>query len=161
MIAQASEGYSKHLHSSRTEGESPRLVACADEYAEARHVVEQILQHRKRGIPLKQQAVLFRASHHSLAVEMELARKKIAFHKYGGLKFAEASHVKDLVAFLRLAENSRDIVSGLRLLKLLPGIGPKKAQGIMEGLIAADGNLEVPGLVQGAGHRRSILGRIS
>ena len=137
VIAQASEGYGKRLWSSRTEGERPRLVACADEYAEARHVVEQILQHHKAGIPLKQQAVLFRASHHSLAVEMELARRKIAFHKYGGLKFAEAAHVKDLVAFLRLAENPRDVVSGLRLLKLLPGIGPKKAQGIMDGLVAA------------------------
>jgi DNA helicase-2/ATP-dependent DNA helicase PcrA len=71
---------------------------------------------------------------------MELARKKISFHKYGGLKFAEAAHVKDLVAFLRLAENPRDVVSGMRLFKLLPGVGPKKAQTIMEGLVAA-GNL--------------------
>jgi DNA helicase-2/ATP-dependent DNA helicase PcrA len=68
---------------------------------------------------------------------MELARRKVPFHKYGGLKFAEAAHVKDLVAFLRLAENPRDAVSGLRLLRLLPGIGPKTAQGIMSGLVAA------------------------
>jgi len=141
VIAQASEGYAKRLRSGRTEGERPRLVASADEHAEARHVVEEILRHRKAGVPLRNQAVLFRASHHSLAVEMELARRKIAFHKYGGLKFAEAAHVKDLVAFLRLAENPRDVVSGLRLLKLLPGIGPKKAQGIMAELVAA-GNLD-------------------
>jgi DNA helicase-2/ATP-dependent DNA helicase PcrA len=140
VIAQASEGFHKRLHSSRTQGDKPQLVAAADEYAEARHVVEQILRHRKAGMALKQQAVLFRASHHSLAVEMELARKKIPFHKYGGLKFAEAAHVKDLVAFLRLAENPRDVVSGLRLLKLLPGIGPKKAQPIHDALVAA-GNL--------------------
>jgi DNA helicase-2/ATP-dependent DNA helicase PcrA len=142
VIVRASEGYGKQLWSSRSEGERPRLVACADEYAEARHVVEQVLRHRTAGIPLKQQAVLFRASHHSLALELELelARRKIAFHKYGGLKFAEAAHVKDVVAFLRLAENPRDVVSGLRLFKLLPGIGPKKAQGIMDGLVAA-GNL--------------------
>jgi DNA helicase-2/ATP-dependent DNA helicase PcrA len=139
VIARASEGYGKQLRSSRTEGDRPRLVACADEHAEARHVVQEILRHRKEGIPLQQQAVLFRASHHSLAVELELARKKIAFHKYGGLKFAEAAHVKDLVAFLRLAENPRDAVSGLRLLKLLPGIGPKKAQGLMAGLVAGAG----------------------
>ena len=142
IIAQATEGYGKHLRSSRTEGERPRLVACADEYAEARYVVEEILEHHKTGIPLKHQAVLFRASHHSLALEMELARKKIAFHKYGGLKFAEAAHVKDLVAFLRLAENPRDVVSGLRLLKLLPGIGPKKAQGIMDGFLTVGGDLD-------------------
>jgi DNA helicase II / ATP-dependent DNA helicase PcrA len=142
VIAQASEGYGKQLRSSRTEGERPWLVACADEYAEARHVVEQILQHHKAGIPLQHQAVFFRASHHSLALEMELARRTIAFHKHGGLKFAEAAHVKDLVAFLRLAENPRDVVSGLRLLKLLPGIGPKKANGIMDGLVTAGGDLD-------------------
>lgn len=142
IIAQVTEGYGKHLRSSRTEGERPRLVACADEYAEARYVVEQILEHQKTGIPLQHQAVLFRASHHSLALEMELARRKIAFNKYGGLKFAEAAHVKDLVAFLRLAENPRDVVSGLRLLKLLPGIGPKKAQGIMDEFLTVGGDLD-------------------
>jgi DNA helicase-2/ATP-dependent DNA helicase PcrA len=141
VIACAAEGYGKQLRSERTGGERPRLLACTDEQAEARHVVEQIVQHHKAGIPLKQQAVLFRASHHSLAVEMELARKGIAFHKYGGLKFAEAAHVKDLVAFLRLAENPRDVVSGLRLLELLPGIGPKKARDIMDSLLAS-GSLE-------------------
>jgi DNA helicase-2/ATP-dependent DNA helicase PcrA len=108
----------------------------------ASFIVERIVGHRTAGIPLKQQAILFRASHHSLAVEMELTRRKIAFHKYGGLKFAEAAHVKDLVAYLRLAENPRDFISGLRLLKLLPGIGPKKAQGIMEGLVTSGGNLD-------------------
>jgi DNA helicase-2/ATP-dependent DNA helicase PcrA len=111
VIARVSEGYDKRLRSSRADGEQPRLVACADEDDEAEHVVEQVLRFRKAGIPLKKQAVLFRASHHSLAVEMELARRKIAFYKYGGIKFAEAAHVKDLVAFLRLAENSRDVVS--------------------------------------------------
>ena len=113
---------------------------------------------RRTGIPLRQQAVLFRASHHSLAVEMELARRQIPFHKYGGLKFAEAAHVKDLVAFLRLAENPRDVVSGLRLFKLLPGIGPKKAQGIMDGLVAAGGNLDCLARVQGAGGDDPVVG---
>jgi DNA helicase-2/ATP-dependent DNA helicase PcrA len=141
VIAQAREGYNKRLRSSRTEGEQPHLLAAGDEQAEAREIVAQILRHRKEGVPLKNQAVLFRASHHSLAVEMELARKKIPFYKYGGLKFAEAAHVKDLVAFLRLAENPRDAVSGLRLLKLLPGIGPKKAQDIMT-VLGAAGNLK-------------------
>jgi DNA helicase-2/ATP-dependent DNA helicase PcrA len=140
IIAQATEGYDKELYSSRTQGDLPRLVSCYDEHAEASFVVEQILAHHKAGIPLQQQAVLFRASHHSLSVELELTRRKIAFHKYGGLKFAESAHVKDLVAFLRLVENPRDVISGLRLLKLLPGIGPKKALGIME-QVSADGSL--------------------
>jgi DNA helicase-2/ATP-dependent DNA helicase PcrA len=142
VIAQAAEAFRKELRSSRLEGEMPRLVGCADDHAEASFVVDQIARHKKAGTPLHQQAILFRASHHSLAIELELTRKRIPFHKYGGLKFAEAAHVKDLVAFLRLAENSLDMVSGLRLLKFLPGIGPKKAQAIMDGFVAAGGNLD-------------------
>ncbi len=141
LIGQVSEGFGKELHTTRTDGGRPQLLSCSDEYAEARYVVQQVLAHRKAGIPLHEQAVLFRASHHSLAVELELARNNVPFHKYGGLKFADAAHVKDLVAFLRLAENPRDFVSGLRLLKLLPGIGPKKASTILEGLAAASGDL--------------------
>jgi len=142
IIRQISEGFEKELRASRAGGQAPQLLACADEYAEARAVVDRIVRHQKDGVPLRQQAVLFRASHHSLAVEMELARRQVPFHKYGGLKFADAAHVKDLVAFLRLAENPMDLVSGMRLFKLLPGIGQKKAQGIMVEVIAAGGSLE-------------------
>jgi DNA helicase II / ATP-dependent DNA helicase PcrA len=142
IIRQVSEGFEKELRASREGGQAPQLLACSDEYAEARAVVDRIERHQKDGVPLREQAVLFRASHHSLAVEMELARRRIPFHKYGGLKFADAAHVKDLVAFLRLAENPMDLVSGMRLFKLLPGIGQKKAQVIMEEVIAAGGNLE-------------------
>ena len=103
-----------------------------DENEQADYVIEQILAHRETGVTLKQQAVLFRASHHSLALELELSRRNIPFHKFGGLKFVEAAHVKDLLAFLRLAENPRDSVSALRILLLLPGIGPKKASQLVE-----------------------------
>ncbi len=85
----------------------------------------------RRAIDLRRQAVLFRASHHSMLLEAELARRNIPFHKYGGLKFVETAHVKDLMAFLRLAENRRDVVAGTRLLPLLPGIGPAKARQFM------------------------------
>ena len=95
-----------------------------------------ILEHREAGIDLRRQAVLFRASHHSMLLEAELARANIPFHKYGGLKFVETAHVKDLMAFLRLAENPRDVVSGARLLPLLPGIGPGKARQLMDTLLA-------------------------
>jgi DNA helicase-2/ATP-dependent DNA helicase PcrA len=142
IIAQASEGFAKDLRSTRAGDERPRLVGCFDEFAEARFLVDEVLRQHKEGLKLRQQAILFRASHHSLAVEMELNRRGIAFHKYGGLKFAEAAHVKDLMAFLRLAENPRDVISGVRLLKLLPGIGPKKAHTIMDGLVAAGGQLD-------------------
>jgi DNA helicase-2/ATP-dependent DNA helicase PcrA len=141
VIAQASEGFAKELFTRREKGPRPQLVTCFDEYDEASHIVEEVLRHRKEGLELRQQAVLFRASHHSLALEMELSRRRIAFHKYGGLKFAEAAHVKDLMSFLRFAENPRDATSGLRLFRLLPGIGPKKAQEIVAGLSAGDRQL--------------------
>ena len=73
---------------------------------------------------LKAQAVLFRASHHSGPLEIELTRRNIPFVKFGGLKFLDAAHVKDVLAVLRLAENPRDRVAGFRVLQLLPGIGP-------------------------------------
>ena len=68
--------------------------------------------------------MLFRASHHSAALEIELARRNIPFVKFGGLKFLEAAHVKDVLAFLRWAENPRDRVAGFRVLQLMPGVGP-------------------------------------
>jgi DNA helicase-2/ATP-dependent DNA helicase PcrA len=83
--------------------------------------------------------VLFRASHHSILLEAELARRNIPFHKYGGLRFVETAHVKDLMAFLRLAENPRDVVAGMRILPLLPGIGPRKAHQLMDMLLEAAG----------------------
>lgn len=127
VIALSQEGHRKTLWSTRTEGPRPVLASCLDESEQTDYVIECILAHRDTGIPLLRQAVLFRAAHHSLALELELSRRNIPFHKYGGMKFIEAAHVKDLLAFLRLAENPRDSVSALRVLLLIPGIGPKKA----------------------------------
>src|SRR6516164_5782748 len=92
-----------------------------------RYVAQQILDAREAGIPLKSQAVLFRASHHSAQLEIELARRNIPFVKYGGLKFLEAAHVKDVISLFRWCENPTDRVAGFRVLKLLPGIGPTTA----------------------------------
>jgi DNA helicase-2/ATP-dependent DNA helicase PcrA len=139
VIALSRERYAKNLWSTRTEGERPALVSCEGEDDQTEFVIRRVLEHREAGIDLRRQAVLFRASHHSILLEAELARRNIPFHKYGGLKFVETAHVKDLMAFLRLAENPRDVVSGLRLLALLPGIGPKKAQQLMEMLAGGDG----------------------
>ncbi|MBS0203542.1 MAG: ATP-dependent helicase [Planctomycetes bacterium] len=141
VIALAKEGHRKELWSNRLEGGLPRLVSCLDETEQTDYVIEQVLALRETGVMLKQQAVLFRASHHSLPLELELSRRNIPFHKFGGLKFVEAAHVKDLLAFLRLAENPRDSVSALRILLLLPGIGPKKASQLVEMLVAQKGNL--------------------
>ena len=142
VIGLAKERYTKNLWSERTEGEKPSLVTCESEEDQTEFIIQRILEHRESEIDLRRQAVLFRASHHSILLEAELARRKIPFHKYGGLKFVETAHVKDLISFLRLAENPRDIVSGARLLNLLPGIGPQKARHLMEILVDAGGNFE-------------------
>lgn len=137
VIAQATERHAKELWSARGDGAFPVLVDCPDESEQTDFVIDQILEHRETGIELKRQAVLFRASHHSLALEVELSRRNIPFHKYGGLKFIETAHVKDLLAFLKLAENPRDSVSGTRVLMLLPGIGHKKSRQLLDRLAEA------------------------
>jgi DNA helicase-2/ATP-dependent DNA helicase PcrA len=88
---------------------------------------------------LRRQAVLFRAAHHSVQLELELGRRGIPFRKYGGLRFLEAAHVRDLLAFLRLVENPRDLVAGTRVLSLLPGIGPRIARALLDPVVAHGG----------------------
>ena len=138
VIAEAAERHAKNLWSERVSGAKPRLVACEDEDEQTEFIIHEVLDHREAGLALRRQAVLFRASHHSLALELELARRNIPFHKYGGLRFVETAHVKDLMAFLRLAENPRDLMAGTRVLMLLPGVGPKKARALMDRLAAGD-----------------------
>ena len=110
------------------------LVTAEDETAQVEYVVERVLEHREMGIDLKRQAVLMRAAHHSDQLELELGRRNIPFVKFGGLKFLEAAHVKDLVAVLRWAENPRDSLAAFRVLQLLPGMGPANARAAMEHL---------------------------
>lgn len=136
VIAQAAEKHVKNLWTDRVHGAKPTLAPCEDEDTQTDFVVQTVLEHREAGIPLRRQAVLFRASHHSLALELELARRNIPYRKYGGLRFVETAHVKDLLAFLRLAENPRDLLAGTRVLMLLPGVGPKKARALMERLVS-------------------------
>ncbi len=93
----------------------PLLVTVRDESEQARYVAERVLENREAGIALKSQAVLFRASHHAAMLEIELTRRNIPFVKFGGLKFLDAAHVKDMLACLRLAENPRDRVAGFRV----------------------------------------------
>jgi DNA helicase-2/ATP-dependent DNA helicase PcrA len=90
--------------------------------------VDYVLEHREAGISLQQQAVLMRAAHHSDALEVELGRRRIPYVKYGGLKFLEAAHVKDVLCILRFAENPRDSIAGFRVFQLLPGVGPGHAR---------------------------------
>jgi DNA helicase-2/ATP-dependent DNA helicase PcrA len=138
VIELAEERFTKNLWSERNGGEPPRLVSVADEAAQARYAVEKILENREAGQALKQQAVLFRASHHSGALEVELTRRNIPFVKFGGLKFLEAAHIKDVLAFLRWAENPRDRVAGFRVIQLMPGAGPATAARLLDSMAAAD-----------------------
>lgn len=138
VIARAAEGHAKSLWSERGSNERPHLVSVRDEAEQAAFVVERVLERREGGVALKQQAVLFRASQHSAALEIELVRRNIPFVKYGGLKFLEAAHVKDALALLRWIENPRDRVAGFRVLQLLPGIGPKTAAQVLDRVAGAE-----------------------
>ena len=128
----AKERFTKNLRSDRKSKQKPYLTTVIDEAAQARHVASQILQAREAGMPLKAQATLFRASSHSAQLELELARRNIPFVKYGGLKFLEAAHVKDMLSVLRWCENIGDRIAGFRILQLLPGIGPTTAGKILD-----------------------------
>jgi ATP-dependent DNA helicase UvrD/PcrA len=132
VIRLAKERYTKKLRSDRQSKQKPFLTSVTDEAAQAQFVAQQILDSREAGVPLKAQAVLFRASYHSAQLEIELTRRNIPFVKYGGLKFLEAAHVKDLLSILRWCENPRDRVAGFRAVQLLPGIGPSTAAKILD-----------------------------
>ncbi len=124
VIAEASERFTKDLWTERHSTAKPQLATVRDEATQALYVVERVLEAREAGAKLKDQAVLFRTSHHAGPLEIELTRRNIPFVKYGGLKFLDSAHVKDMLALLRWAENPRDRVAGFRVLQLLPGIGP-------------------------------------
>ena len=91
-----------------------------------------MLEHYEQGIPLHRQAVLFRAASHSTSLELALARHNIPFYKYGGLRFLETAHIKDLISILRMAENPRDEIAWFRILQLLSGVGPVTAASAFE-----------------------------
>ncbi|MDQ4081240.1 MAG: ATP-dependent helicase [Gemmatimonadota bacterium] len=134
LIARARERYSKTLRTERAGGEPPWLVAARDESAQTRFVVDRILELHETGTALREIAVLFRAGYMSADLEIELTNRKIPFEKWGGLKFLEAAHVKDVLAFLRILENPRDEVSWYRVLLLLPGIGDATARAAVDAM---------------------------
>ena len=138
VIAQATERYTKALWSDTDSSELPGLVSVQDESQQASWVADQVLHYRECALPLKSQAVLFRTSHHSAALELELTRRDIPFVKFGGLKFLEATHVKDVLSVLRWAENPRCRLAGFRVAQLLPGIGPAAARRLLDAMAAAD-----------------------
>jgi len=142
VIDLAAERFTKNLWTDRAAGAAPELVNVRDEADQARFIAEKVLENREAGAVLKQQAVLFRAAHHSGPLEIELTRRNIPFVKFGGLKFLDAAHVKDLLALLRFVENPRDRVSAFRVMQLMPGVGPSSAQRVIEHLAQAPDGAE-------------------
>jgi DNA helicase II / ATP-dependent DNA helicase PcrA len=132
VIALSPQRHVKTLWSARRGGLTPTLRTCLDEAEQCAAVCDAVLDHREEGVSLKEQAVLFRAAHHSDQLEVELTRRNIPFVKYGGLKFMEAAHVKDTLAILRVLENPHDEVAWFRVLQLPDGMGPATARRVME-----------------------------
>ena len=140
LMADAPRQHRKHLLSIRGKGARGRIVTTDELQAQAEYVCTEILRRREANVPLKRQAVLFRTSSHSDILEVELAKRKIPFMKFGGLKFLEAGHIKDLMAILRWADNPRNTLSAFRTLQLLPGMGPVNARKAIEHLEAQGGS---------------------
>jgi DNA helicase II / ATP-dependent DNA helicase PcrA len=142
VIAEAKERHSKNLWSDKTSSHRAQLLLVPDEAEQARWVAGEVLRQREAGTTLKSQAVLFRTSSHSAALELELARRNIPFVKFGGLKFLEAAHVKDVLAVLRFAQNPRGRMAGFRVTQIIPGIGPATATRLLDAMGEAAHPLE-------------------
>ncbi len=136
LMADAPRQHRKHLLSIRGKGARARLVTVDELQTQAEYVCTEILRRREANVPLKRQAVLFRSSSHSDVLEVELGKRKIPYTKYGGLKFLEAGHIKDLMSLLRWADNPRNSLAVFRATQLLPGMGPANARKVVEHLEA-------------------------
>ena len=136
LMAEAPRQHRKYLLSIRGAGVRPRAVTVDALQSQAEYVCNEVLRRREANVPLKRQAVLFRSASHSDLLEVELAKRQVPFVKYGGLKFLEAAHVKDLLGVLRWADNPRNSLAAFRVLQLLPGMGPVNARHAIEELEA-------------------------
>jgi DNA helicase-2/ATP-dependent DNA helicase PcrA len=141
LIAEGRRQYPKSLRAVREGGETPALVTVADDREQVDWVVAQVLARREAGVPMRKQAVLFRSSHHSDLLEVELTRRNIPYVKHGGLKFLESTHVKDVLSVLRWADNPRHGVAAFRALQLMPGMGPASAKRALEHVAREGGAL--------------------
>ncbi len=138
VMAEAVERHPKDLRAERPAAPRARLVTAHDEHAQAVAVADAVLERFDAGVALQRQAVLFRTTHHSEALQVELTVRNIPFVLYGGLRFLETAHVKDLVSTLRLVENPTDELAWFRVLQLIDGIGPALARRITAALVAGD-----------------------
>ena len=131
IILQAKESYTKNLFTRREEGVKPVLVEAESERYQSRFVAQKILELYESGVPLPEIAILFRSSFHSFDLEIELGKRNLQFVKRGGFKFIETTHIKDVLAHLRIIANPLDAVSWHRVLLLLDGVGPKSSEAIL------------------------------
>lgn len=123
--------YPKVLHSNKKGKEKPAIIPTKNEQEQSEFIVNRILDLLDEGVNLNEIAVLIRSAYFSYDLELELQKKKIPFQKIGGIKFVEAAHIKDVLAFLKTSVNIKDVLSFSRILKLLNGIGHKKANQII------------------------------
>jgi len=132
VMAEAPRQHRKYLLSVRGDGPRPRAVTVDELQTQAEYIGAEVHKRREASVPLRRQAVLFRSASHSDLLEVELTKRKIPFTKYGGLKFLEASHIKDLIAVLRWADNPHNALAAFRTLQLLPGMGPVNARAALD-----------------------------
>jgi DNA helicase-2/ATP-dependent DNA helicase PcrA len=135
IIRNAKEKYTKHLFTRKTRGPLPAILAAENENYQSRFICQKVLELREDGVSLNDIAVLCRAAFHTFDLEIELARYHIPYIKYGGFKFIETAHVKDVLAHLRLMVNPRDSISWNRVLMLVEKVGPKTRNNIVEWLL--------------------------
>ncbi|MFZ5762678.1 MAG: ATP-dependent helicase [Thermodesulfobacteriota bacterium] len=138
IIERAQEKYTKTLFSKIESADRPVVHAARDESAQARYVVEKILELQGEGVPLSEMAVLFRSGYHSFKLELELTNRHLDFEKRGGLKLTESAHIKDVLSYLRIVVNPQDHLSWNRLLLQLDKVGPKTAQNVLSRIKSAD-----------------------
>jgi DNA helicase-2/ATP-dependent DNA helicase PcrA len=161
IISRAAVGYSKELHSRKSGSELPAIIRTDNEQQQSLLIVQQVLELREQGVPLAEIAVLVRSGFHSFDLELELNRANIPYQKFGGFKFVETAHIKDIIAHLRVIANPRDAVSWNRILLLLEGVGPRTASRVIdaltEGVIALDNAHNLNAIAKGDENIRRLF----
>lgn len=131
ILVQAAEKHEKTLFTQNPDGELPALVQAPDEAFQSRFVCQMILGYREEGIPLNEMAILVRNSRDAFQLELDLNKRNIPFVKFGGLKFADTAHIRDLLAHIRVLENVQDAAAWQRILLLLEGVGPRTVEEVL------------------------------
>ncbi len=135
VLVSAREGFDKRLHTTTPGGALPQRVRCRDEEEQAAWVVQQVLDAREEGFRLDDLAVLYRSGNHANQLELQLAAANIPYVRHGGLSFAEAAHVKDVLALLRTIVNPRDELSWFRVLVWFDRVGERTAERLIQQIV--------------------------